>query len=82
MFDAFTRDPRVRVRTPGPPDPDGEAVIYWMQRAQRAWDNPALDVAIEAGNTLRLPGCRVLRSDPFVGRATLRHYQFLARRPR
>ena len=48
-------DPRILVRCPGPPDPDAAAVVYWMQRAQRASDNPALDVAIAAGNLLRKP---------------------------
>ena len=39
-------DPRVTIRTKGDPDPDGRCVVYWMQRAQRAVDNPALDVAV------------------------------------
>jgi hypothetical protein len=54
----LTKDERVTVRKGGPPDPEGLCVVYWMQRAQRALDNPALNVAIEAANILRKPaGC-------------------------
>ena len=77
MFDAPESNPRVRVRRAGPPDPDGRCVVYWMQRAQRAVDNPALDVAIAAGNALSLPVVVFLGLHPFVERANLRHYQFL-----
>ena len=77
MFDAPESNPRVRVRRAGPPDPDGRCVVYWMQRAQRAVDNPALDVAIAAGDALDLPVVVFLGLHPFVERANLRHYQFL-----
>src|SRR5688572_4623194 len=77
MFEYLARDPRVRVRTAGPPDPDGRCVVYWMQRAQRAVDNPALDTAIAAGNELGKPVVVFLGLVPFVERANLRHYQFL-----
>jgi deoxyribodipyrimidine photo-lyase len=70
-------DPRVAVRRSGTADPDGSAVVYWMQRAQRAWDNPALDVAIAAGNLLRKPVVVFFGLNPFVTRANLRHYTFL-----
>jgi deoxyribodipyrimidine photo-lyase len=48
-----------------------------MERAMRAVDNPALDVAIEAGNLLGLPVvvyAQVMVNDP---NANLRHYHFL-----
>ena len=77
MFDAPASDPRVRVRRSGAPDPDGRCVVYWMQRAQRAADNPALDVAIDAGNALRKPVVVFFGLHAFVERANLRHYQFL-----
>ncbi len=70
-------DPRVRVRRSGPPDADGRCVVYWMQRAQRAADNPALDLAIQAGNALGRPVVTFLGLHPFVERANLRHYQFM-----
>src|SRR5689334_13302560 len=78
MFEALERDPRVRVRRSGQPDPDGRCVVYWMQRAQRAADNPALDVAIAAGNALRKPVVVFFGLHAFVERANLRHYRFLA----
>ena len=71
-------DPRVTVRTKGNADPDGRCVVYWMQRAQRAVDNPALDVAVRLGNELRLPVVVFFGLNPFVERANLRHYHFLA----
>ena len=36
-------------------DEAGECVIYWMQRSQRAADNPALDYAIALANDLSKP---------------------------
>jgi deoxyribodipyrimidine photo-lyase len=77
MFDQLTRDPRVRVRRAGPPDPDGRCVVYWMQRTHRAVDNPALEMAIALGNELGKPVVVFLGLVPFVERANLRHYQFL-----
>ena len=70
-------DPRLRVLRPGPPDPEGQCVLYWMQRAQRGLDNPALDHAIELGNALKLPVLAVhgLTAD-YLG-AERRHYRFL-----
>jgi deoxyribodipyrimidine photo-lyase len=70
--------PRVTVRRPGPPDPDGKAVVYWMQRAQRASDNAALDVAIHAANALRLPLVAFFGLTPAYPNANRRHYAFLA----
>jgi deoxyribodipyrimidine photo-lyase len=71
------QDPRVTVRTKGDPDPDGRCVVYWMQRAQRAVDNPALDVAVRLGNELRLPVVTFFGLNPFIERANGRHYRFL-----
>ncbi len=70
-------DPRVLVRTPGQPVPDGCAVVYWMQRAQRAEDNPALDTAIAAANELRLPVVVLFVLAPGFPAANLRHFQFM-----
>src|SRR6202158_1449530 len=71
-------DPRITVRKPGAPSPEGECVVYWMQRAQRALDNPALDVAVELGNELGKPVVAFLAPGPFYSHANLRHYRFLA----
>ena len=56
---------------------DGTCVVYWMQRAQRGIDNPALDVAIEVANNLRKPVVVFLAPVPFYPQANLRHYRFL-----
>jgi len=68
---------RVTVRRTGPPDPDGDCVVYWMQRAQRGIDNPALDVAVEAANLLRKPVVVFFAPVPFYPHGNLRHYRFL-----
>ncbi|HKG22806.1 MAG TPA: deoxyribodipyrimidine photo-lyase, partial [Blastocatellia bacterium] len=70
-------DPRVTVRRSGSPDPSGRSVVYWMQRAQRAVDNPALNVAIRAANELRLPLAVFFGLHPNYPGANLRHYAFL-----
>lgn len=74
----MSADARVTVRRPGIPDPDGDCVVYWMQRAQRAFDNPALDVAIKLGNELRKSVVVFLAPVPFYPGANLRHFRFLA----
>jgi deoxyribodipyrimidine photo-lyase len=48
-----------------------------MQRAMRILDNPALDVAIEAGNLLGLPVVVFFSVIPNYPNANLRHYHFL-----
>jgi len=70
-------DPRITVRNVGAPNPEGECVVYWMQRAQRALDNPALDVAVELGNELGKPIVAFLAPFPFYPHANVRHYRFL-----
>jgi deoxyribodipyrimidine photo-lyase len=80
MSDALQQlatDPRLTRRTPGDPDPSGRCVVYWMQRAQRAVDNPALDAAIGVGNALRQPVVVFLAPVPFYPHGNHRHYQFL-----
>jgi len=71
-------DPRVTVRRAGAPDPEGTCVVYWMQRAQRGFDNPALDLAVNAANELGKPVVVFFASVPFYPHANLRHYRFLA----
>jgi deoxyribodipyrimidine photo-lyase len=74
----LTQDPRVTVRRHGPPDPDGACVVYWMQRAQRGLDNPALEVAVRAANALGKPAVVFFAPVPSYPHANLRHYHFLA----
>ena len=69
---------RVLVRRGGTTREGGRCVVYWMQRAMRALDNPALDVAIEAGNILGLPVLVFFSVIPNYPNANLRHYHFLS----
>ncbi len=70
-------DKRVTVRRAGPLNRHGSCVVYWMQRAQRAVDNPALDLAIALGNELGLPVVAFLSIIAYYPGANLRHYVFL-----
>ena len=74
---AISNQPRVLVRRGGPPQPGARCVVYWMQRAMRIADNPALDVAIEAGNALDLPVVVFFSVIPNYPHANLRHYHFM-----
>jgi hypothetical protein len=70
--------PRVLVRRADAPRNGGRCVVYWMQRAMRILDNPALDVAIGAGNLLGLPVVVFFSVIPNYPNANLRHYHFMA----
>ena len=74
----FSLNPRITFRSSGAPNPEGKCVVYWMQHAQRALDNPALDLAIELGNELDKPVVTFLAPVPFYPHGNLRHYRFLA----
>jgi deoxyribodipyrimidine photo-lyase len=73
----LTDTPRVFVRRSGIPAPDAKCVVYWMQRAERGVDNPALDRAIEVANELGLPVVAFFSAISNFPRANLRHYAFL-----
>lgn len=77
VLDRLLTDPRVTQRSTRPRDPKGRCVVYWMQRAQRGRDNPALDLAIDVGNELGLPVVVHLGHVPFFPHATARAYAFL-----
>ena len=70
-------NPRVLVRRGGPPAPGAKCVVYWMQRAERALDNPALDVAVEVANELNLPVVAYFSAISNFPHANWRHYAFL-----
>ena len=55
----------------------GRYVLYWMQASQRAVDNPALDVAVELGNSMPLPVLCVFGLAASYPDANLRHYAFM-----
>lgn len=73
----LAEDPRVLVRRAGTPLKDGKCVVYWMQRAQRGLDNPALDTAIRVANELGLPVVAFFSAISNFPNANLRHYVFL-----
>lgn len=56
----------------------GEFVLYWMQRAQRAADNHALETAVSAANQLGLPVLVAFVLTDDYPEANLRHYRFMA----
>lgn len=67
--------PRVTVRRGG--EPSGRCVVYWMQHAQRAEDNPALETALAVANTLELPLIVYFGVIANYPNANWRHYHFL-----
>jgi deoxyribodipyrimidine photo-lyase len=73
----LANQPRVLVRRDGPPRHGARCIVYWMQRAMRVVDNPALDVAIEAGNILDLPVVIFFSVIPNYPHANIRHYHFM-----
>ena len=73
---SFLSDPRTIARCSGLPV-HGRCVVYWMQRSQRALDNPALEVAVKAANQLGKPCVVFFAPVPFYPHANLRHYHFL-----
>jgi deoxyribodipyrimidine photo-lyase len=74
---ALFDDPRVTVRRDGAPDPKGQCVVYWMQRAQRGIDNHAVDLAVKIANLLGLPLVVYFAGISNFPHANLRHYVFL-----
>ncbi len=74
----LSEGPRVLVRRAGPPRRPARSVVYWMQRAMRIEGNPALGVAIEAGNILGLPVVVYFGVIANYPNANLRHYHFMA----
>jgi deoxyribodipyrimidine photo-lyase len=77
-LEKIAEHPRVTVRRAGAPDPEGKCIVYWMQRAQRGADNPALDAAVAIANDLGKPVVVFFAPVPFYPHANLRHYRFLA----
>jgi deoxyribodipyrimidine photo-lyase len=76
-MDWWGGDARIAIRRGGEPARAGRCVVYWMQRAQREFENPALEVAIRSANELRMPVAvffGLLTTHPV---ANLRHYTFM-----
>ena len=71
---------RVRVLNDVEPDGEGRYVLYLLQQANRARFNPALELAIEEANRLKLPvvACfGLLDGKSGFPEANARHYAFL-----
>ena len=56
---------------------DGRYVLYWMQAAQRAEWNHALEYAIDRANELKVPVVVVFGLTPDFPEANARHYHFM-----
>jgi deoxyribodipyrimidine photo-lyase len=76
-FQKLLADSRLTVASEWAPDPDGRCVVYRMRRAQRAFDNPALETAIAAANALKLPVVVFFGLLARKPGATLRAYHFM-----
>src|SRR5262249_17522248 len=48
-------DSGITIRLDGAPHPGGRCVLYASQRRRRAFENPALEVALRAANDLAVP---------------------------
>ena len=72
----FIHPDRVRRLNDRPWQP-GRYVLYWMQQAQRAEDNPALQFACGQGRRLGLPVVVVFALLRRYPEATLRHFRFM-----
>ncbi len=68
---------RVRALTPAPERGDGRYVLYWMQQAQRAEGNHALEWAVRAANRLGVPLVVGFGLMPSYPEANARHFAFL-----
>jgi deoxyribodipyrimidine photo-lyase len=77
LIESFADDPRTSVRDSATIDPDGRCVIYWMRRAQRADDNPALEAAIALANAIERPVVVFFALRTRNQYATERHFTFM-----
>ena len=77
FLNALAQHPRVTVRRAEEPLKNGKCIVYWMQRAQRGLDNPAIDLAIRIANELDLPVVAFFSVISNYPHANLRHYAFL-----
>ena len=73
-MEEILRDERITVRKGGAPASDGRCVVYWMQRAQRATDNPRWSCN-QVGNNSASPwwfscSCTVLSREPTLRQVT------------
>jgi deoxyribodipyrimidine photo-lyase len=77
LIETLAEDLRIVVRDSAQIDPDGRCVIYWMRRAQRAFDNPALESAIVLANAIEVPVVVFFALRMRHPHANVRHYTFM-----
>ncbi len=70
-------DERIRWRRATNGAATGDAVVYWMQQAQRARTNPALEFAIQQANERNLPARVVFCVVADYPEAASRHFDFM-----
>ena len=76
MATSVVESERIRWRRRADPT-DGEAVVYWMQQAQRTRHNPALEFAVRQANEHRVPLVVVFCLVDNYPEASARQYRFL-----
>ena len=76
MTSRIIPDERIRLLADRP-EHAGRYVVYWMQQAQRAEDNHALEVAVQRANELQQPLLVAFGLTADYPEANLRHYTFL-----
>lgn len=57
----------------------GQYILYWMQASQRAFWNPALELAVDIADERKLPVIVAFRLSPSYPEANLRHYEWMLR---
>ena len=77
LIDTIAKNPYVTVRNKESLNLDGTCVVYWMQRSQRATDNPALNIAVRAANALTKPVVVFFGLRRSAHHANYRHYYFM-----
>ena len=77
LIDTIAKNPYVTVRNKESLNLDGTCVVYWMQRSQRATDNPALNIAVRAANALTKPVVVFFGLRRNAHHANYRHYYFM-----
>jgi deoxyribodipyrimidine photo-lyase len=77
LIDTIAKNPYVTVRNKESLNLDGTCVVYWMQRSQRATDNPALNIAVTAANALTKPVLVFFGLRRNAHHANYRHYHFM-----
>ena len=79
MATSLVEDERITIRQEGDVERQGNYVLYWMQAAQRAQHNQALEYAIQQANDRGLPVAVLFCVVDHYPEASRRHYDFMLR---